>query len=153
MNQCEYCGGLEGHTAVCVMKTQVKLLKSLKWFMAMVEQGVLVRDIRRDGEADWILRMADLATNLNLARLAILEAEGVGYAAYSLGKRLAQGGVEYKQVMGSPELDLHIKTIVHPDRVSSDLTAEQAHAREQEDVCPSCGARTFDGICSAKCGG
>lgn len=30
---------------------------------------------------------------------------------------------------------------------------EAAHAREVEDVCLSCGARTFSGICSAKCGG
>jgi hypothetical protein len=58
-----------------------------------------------------------------------------------------------KRLKTSPELDSPSQSLDRIDGILAEAKAEDAHSREVEDVCGSCGARTFSGICSAKCGG
>ena len=51
------------------------LLKACKWFMQQLEDGVLVRDISRDGEPDWHMRMLRFTVSLSEASEAIARAE------------------------------------------------------------------------------
>lgn len=58
-----------------IMATEA-LLKSCKWFMKQLDDGVLVRDISRDGEPGWSLRMLKFTASLSEVSIAIEEAEG-----------------------------------------------------------------------------
>lgn len=51
------------------------LLKACKWFMQQLEDGVLVRDISKDGESDWAMRMLKFTASLSDAHEAITKAE------------------------------------------------------------------------------
>lgn len=52
------------------------LLHSLQWLMAMLDCGTLVRNIERDMEPDFAIRMVGFVTNLKKAAAAIAKAEG-----------------------------------------------------------------------------
>ncbi len=52
------------------------LLEACKWFMQQLDDDVLVRDISRDGEPDWPMRMLRFTARLAEAAEAIAKAEG-----------------------------------------------------------------------------
>jgi hypothetical protein len=53
-----------------------ELLESCKWFIGELEAGNLVRDISRDAQADWLMRMMQFTINLQKAVSAVAKAEG-----------------------------------------------------------------------------
>lgn len=53
-----------------------ELLDALRGIMRLIDGGELVRDISRDGEPDWSLRMICLVSTLKAASDAIAKAEG-----------------------------------------------------------------------------
>jgi hypothetical protein len=54
-----------------------ELLAALKVFMEMLTDGRLVRDITRDGESSFSLRMVDFVRELNKAQQAIRNGEAI----------------------------------------------------------------------------
>ena len=52
------------------------LLKACKWFMQQLDDSVLVRDISRDGEPDWTMRMLRFTVSLSEGSEAIAKADG-----------------------------------------------------------------------------
>ena len=53
-----------------------ELLEACKWFMAQLDDGVLVRDIGNDSHPDYHIRMLKFVTHLGNASVAIAKAEG-----------------------------------------------------------------------------
>lgn len=53
-----------------------ELLEALKWFIAALENGLLVRDITKDAQSDWALKMMHFVRDLQKATLAVAKAEG-----------------------------------------------------------------------------
>ena len=53
------------------------LLATCKWFIAELESGNLVRDISRDAQADWPMRMMRFTLDLQKAVSAIAKAESL----------------------------------------------------------------------------
>jgi hypothetical protein len=53
-----------------------QLLAALKSIMSHLDSGVLVRDVSRDGEPGWAIRMLPLVGDLQSAAVAIAKAEG-----------------------------------------------------------------------------
>lgn len=53
-----------------------ELLESLKFLFGEMESGNLVRDIKRDGDPDWAMRMMTFTMKLGKAQVAIMNAEG-----------------------------------------------------------------------------
>jgi hypothetical protein len=51
------------------------LLAACKLFFSWLENGTLVRDITRDAQSDWALRMMEFARDLGKVQLAISQAE------------------------------------------------------------------------------
>lgn len=51
-----------------------ELLAACQWFMAQLDHGVLVRDISKDGDPDWPMRMLAFTRNLSGAAAAIAKA-------------------------------------------------------------------------------
>ena len=62
--------------AMRLMKAAPELLHACKWFMAMLDCGTLVRNISRDGQPDYAMRMMGFVMNLKKAQAAISDAEG-----------------------------------------------------------------------------
>ena len=53
-----------------------ELLEACQWFIKQLDDGVLVRDISRDGEPGWPMRMLGFTGALAKAVAAIAKAEG-----------------------------------------------------------------------------
>lgn len=51
------------------------LLAAAKWMFGAIESGELVRDISRDGDPDWTMRMMKFTVELSKAQTAITRAE------------------------------------------------------------------------------
>lgn len=47
------------------------LAKALETMMGHIESGTLVRDITKDGQADWAINMMKFCTDLNKANAAL----------------------------------------------------------------------------------
>lgn len=54
------------------------LLAACKFFMSSLEEHTLIRDITKDGEPDWALKMTDFVRQLQKAEAAIAKAEKEG---------------------------------------------------------------------------
>lgn len=52
-----------------------ELLESLQWLFGEIESGNLVRDISKDAESGFALRMMSFVTNLGKAQAAIAKAK------------------------------------------------------------------------------
>lgn len=57
------------------------LLEACEFFFGAIESGEIVRDISRDGEPDWALRMVRFTAKLGKAQAVIAKAEGQLYSA------------------------------------------------------------------------
>ena len=68
--------GDDGICNSCVREHRTELLEACKWFMQQLDDGVLVRDISRDGEPDYHKRMLEFVFDLGKAFTAIAKAEG-----------------------------------------------------------------------------
>lgn len=53
------------------------LLTACKWFVAQLESGELVRDISRDSQSDWPMRLMRFTMDLQRAVTAITKAESI----------------------------------------------------------------------------
>lgn len=59
-----------------VLASHDALLAALKGLMADIDSGLLVRDISRDMESGWSMRMLEFVQRLHAAQAAIQKAEG-----------------------------------------------------------------------------
>lgn len=66
----------EAHANACLIAAAPEMLEALKGLMARIEEGTLVRDISRDHESGWSLRVVSLVSNVKAAQDAIVKAEG-----------------------------------------------------------------------------
>ena len=53
-----------------------ELLTACKWFVDQLERGVIVRDITKDAQPDWAMRMRHFVIDLQKVIQAIAKAEG-----------------------------------------------------------------------------
>ena len=75
--RCEcFVDGLTALDRCSLCKAAPDLLEACKWFMQALEDGRLVRDITKDVQSDWALRMLELTRDLAKAQAAIAKAEG-----------------------------------------------------------------------------
>ncbi len=64
------------YKTACLVSAAPELLEACKWFMDALETGLLVRDITKDSEPSWAIKMLSFVKELQDAQAAIAKAEG-----------------------------------------------------------------------------
>ncbi len=59
-----------------IEKVALELLAGCKWFLKQMEDGFIVRDITRDAQEDWAMRMVSFVSELQIIQRSVAKAEG-----------------------------------------------------------------------------
>lgn len=73
----EGCENDEDKANANLIAAAPELLEACKWFVGALETGLLVRDITKDGQPDWSIKMLSFVKELQNAQTAIAKAETI----------------------------------------------------------------------------